>query len=76
MKRRTAFLIGAGVLALHGAFFWWVANAKVLPPTAYIPPPNFVERSAEITDPKTGQKSIYREFTVSTRLENPPAAAP
>lgn len=68
MKRRTIFLIGGGVLAAHVAFFWWIASAKVLPPTVYIPPPNFMERSAEMTDAKTGEKTIYREFTVSTRL--------
>lgn len=79
MNRTTIFFIAVGVLALHGALFWLIANEKVLPKTPFVPRPNFVSMSSETTDPETGGKVIYREFTVSTKFLDPqplPDSAP
>ncbi len=70
MKRTTLFLIVLAVISAHALFFWLVANEKVLPQKPYVAPPNFGSRSAEIVDSNTGEKAIYREFTVSTKLQN------
>ena len=63
-------LIAVAVMAAHALIFWLVAGARVLPNTPHVPPPNFGSRSAEITDPQTGEKMVYREFTVSTKLDD------
>jgi hypothetical protein len=39
------------------------------------PKPNFVVRSQAVTDRETGEKSIYREITVSTRFVATPSPA-
>ena len=70
MKRPSVALIVFGVLAAHVVFFWLVADAKVLPQRPYFPPPNFGAREAHVVDMQTGEKLIYREFTVSTKLES------
>lgn len=75
MKPRVIALIAVAVLAAHALFFWLVADAPALPKTPYVPPANFGSYTQEITDPQTGEKSVYREFTVSTKLPAHPAAA-
>lgn len=73
MNRSTLFIVAVAVLAFHGLAFWAFRNMKPLPQRGYIPPPNFIAKEAEIVDPETGEKTIYREFTVSTKLAEPPA---
>ena len=73
MKRKTLLLIALAVAAGHVAFFWYISDKKPLPERAYIPPPNFVARHGAYVDPESGEKTIYREFTVSTKLPAPPS---
>lgn len=44
----------------------------------YIPPPkpNFSARATTVVDPKTGEKTTYREITVSTKFAPAPATPP
>ncbi len=44
----------------------------------YVPPPkpNFTSRSTTVIDPNTGEKTIYREITVSTKFAPTPATPP
>lgn len=69
MKPRTVALIAAAVVAAHIAVFYWVGGMNPLPKVTYIAPPNFNYGSAKFTDPATGQKMVYQEFTVSSGLE-------
>lgn len=74
------FWIVSLVVAFHLGLFLLLADKKPLPERPYIPPPNFSVQQMPITDPNTGEKLIYREFTVSTKLPEeearPTAAVP
>ena len=74
MRRRHLLLLAFAVVALHGAFFWLVANAKVLPQTREVPRDNFTAHSAEIVG-ADGEKETLREFTVSTKFVKIPPVA-
>jgi hypothetical protein len=77
VKRKTLFLIAAGVVAAHAVAFYFIAGWNPLPKVPYIPPANFSLGWARYTDPATHDKMIYQEFTVSTRLQSAtPAGAP
>jgi len=75
MNRRTLFGIILAVAALHGLLFWLVADHNPLPKTTFIPPPNFVSKEAEWSDPQSGEHGTYREYKVSTKLAMPDALA-
>ena len=68
MKQRTVALLAAAVVAAHLVFFYLIADFKPLPQVPYIAPPNFTSGHAEYVDPKTHQKMVYSEFTVSTHI--------
>ncbi len=77
MKRKTLFLIVAGVVAVHAIAFYCIADWSPLPKVRYIPPDNFSLGWAKFTDPATHEKMVYQEFTVTTQLEKPaPAGTP
>ena len=44
----------------------------------YVPPPkpNFFTHATTVVDPKTGEKTIYREITVSTKFAPAPTTPP
>jgi hypothetical protein len=63
--------IVAGVIVLHVAAFFVFGRMRALPKARYIPPPNFGYREEVYEDPKTGDRTIYREFRVSTKLAEP-----
>jgi hypothetical protein len=71
MKRGRLRLIVVSVLAVHAAFFWVVADKKVLPHKPYVAPANFSGREKVLTDDKSGETVRCREFTVSTKLASP-----
>jgi len=75
VKRRTVALIAAAVVAAHMVVFYLVGGLSPLPKVTYIAPPNFKYGSAKFTDPGTGQKMVYQEFTVSTGLEKTDAGS-
>jgi hypothetical protein len=71
MSRRAKIGIVAAVAAAHALLFWLVADMHVLPKREYIPPPeppNFAAAEVTTVDPQTGEKTIRREFDVSTKL--------
>jgi hypothetical protein len=71
VKKKTVFLIAAGVVAAHAVGFYLISAASPFsrPPAAE--PPNFSLGWAKFTDPATHEKMVYQEFTVSTRVEKP-----
>jgi hypothetical protein len=67
MQFRLLFCIGMGVFVAHIGIFMLISHLRA---PAYRPPPrpNFVSKSTTVVNPKTGEKTIYREITVSTRF--------
>lgn len=72
MKKRTIVYIVLGAIVFHAGLFYWFSQARALPKTKYIPPPNFRVRTEYYDDPKTGERTIWREFRVSTKLSGLP----
>lgn len=77
--KRGLFWIASLVVIFHLCLFYLLADKKPLPKREYIPPPNFSVQQAQLADPQTGEKLVYKEFTVSTEFANtdpPPAPSP
>ena len=72
MKRRTLLWIVFAVALVHVAAFLILGRMRALPKAHYIPPPNFGYKEEVYEDPKTGDRTIYREFRVSTKLAETP----
>ena len=72
--RRTTLWIVLAIVALHAGAFLVFGRMKALPDARYIPPPNFGYREETYQDARTGEKSVYREFRVSTKLAGPKSA--
>lgn len=41
------------------------------PPGTRLPQPSFQARSQTVVDPATGEKTVYREITISTHIATP-----
>jgi hypothetical protein len=74
MPIRILLCIVMGVFVVHIGVMMLIAQFRPKPRLAPRPTPNFVARSATVVDPATGEKTIYREITVSTKLA--PGAPP
>jgi hypothetical protein len=80
MDVRLIFCIAMGVFVAHLGVFMLIEqlHPKPLPPPK--PKPNFSAKATTVVDPQTGEKTIYREITVSTKfapaLPTPPSASP
>lgn len=77
MNFKLLLCIGMGVFVAHLAVFMIIARVRLdrLPPPASPPVPNFSSSEAILLNPETGEKSVIREFRVSTKLVEPDAAA-
>jgi len=71
LSRRTIAWIVAGVIGAHFAAFLIIARINPLPKTLFNPPPNFGFKQTTYIDPVSGEKTIEREFRVSTKLAQP-----
>lgn len=75
MTGRLLLCIGMGVFVAHLGIFMILDHLKPKPPPP--PPPTFKVRSQLVVDHATGEQTVYREITVSTRLGTPaPKATP
>lgn len=77
MNGRLLLCIGMGVFVIHLGVFMILGHLRK--PPAPPPPPNFIVRSQVVVDRASGEKTVYREITVSTKLLAPsptPAAQP
>lgn len=72
MKRRTILWIVFAVVIVHVAAFLVLGRMRALPKARFIPPPNFGYKEEVYEDPKSGDRTIYREFRVSTKLAESP----
>lgn len=74
MSRRTLFSIILAVIVAHAAVLLFLAHVRALPKAPHsIPPPNFGFHEEVSQDPATGEKTILREYRVSTKLAPRPA---
>jgi hypothetical protein len=73
MDLRLLFCIGMGVFVAHLGVFMIIEQLHPKPHRAPPPKPNFSAKSTSVVDPKTGERTIYREITVSTRFAPAPA---
>ena len=65
-----------GVLVAHLGVFMIIEQFHPKPRIAPPPKPNFSAKSTVVVDPKTGEKTIYREITVSTKFAPAPSTPP
>lgn len=75
MNGRLLLCIAMGVFVAHLGVFMILAHLRPKPPAP--PGPNFKVKSQLVVDRETGEKTVYREITVSTKLGTPaPKATP
>lgn len=70
MNGRLFLCIGMGVFVAHLGLFMFLSHLRPQPHTP-VPHDNFKVRSQVVVDRETGEKTVYREITVSTRLATP-----
>ncbi|HEX8296515.1 MAG TPA: hypothetical protein VF593_09460 [Chthoniobacteraceae bacterium] len=77
MNFRLLLCIGMGVFVIHIGVVMILSHLRPRPKFVPTPKPNFTARAKTVTDPSSGEKTTYREITVSTRFTSPapPAAA-
>ena len=75
MNFRLFLCIAMGVFVAHIGVVMFLSHLRPRPRTVPTPKPTFVVRSQAVTDRETGEKSIYREITVSTRFVATPSPA-
>jgi hypothetical protein len=69
-RRKIAWIV-VGVIVAHFAAFLLIAHINPLSKTPFIAPPNFGFKQTTYVDPVSGEKTIEREFRVSTKLAQP-----
>lgn len=70
MNFRLVLCIAMGVFVVHLGVFMILTHLRAQP-RAKRPAQNFKVRSQLVIDRETGEKTVYREITVSTRLATP-----
>jgi hypothetical protein len=76
MKTSLLFCIALGVFTAHLGALMLLSHLRPQPKFAPRPKENFSMKGATFTDSRTGEKMIYQEFTVSTRLAPPESTPP
>ena len=85
MNLRLLLCIAMGVFVAHIGVFMLISQFKPKPRLVPPPKPNFSAREQVVVNAETGEKTTYREITVSTKFapeastkppESPAATAP
>jgi hypothetical protein len=76
MKASLVLCIALGVFTAHLGALMLLGHLRPQPKRAPRPRDNFSAQAATFTDSHTGEKMIYQEFTVSTRLAPPESTPP
>jgi hypothetical protein len=76
MKTSLLFCIVLGVFTAHIGVMMLLSHLRPQPKPAPRPKENFIAKAAAFTDSRTGEKMIYEEFTVSTRMPPPDSTPP
>ena len=75
MNFRLLLCIGMGVFVAHIGAFMFLAQLRPKPKVTPLPKPNFSAKATVVVNAETGEKTIYREITVSTKFA-PGASTP
>jgi len=75
MNIRLLLCIAMGVFVAHLGVFMLIEQFRQKP---YVPKPrpNFSAKASVVVNAETGEKTIYREITVSTKFAPAPATPP
>jgi hypothetical protein len=65
-----------GVFTAHIGVFMLITQLRPKPKFVPPPPPNFSSKERVVVNAETGEKTIYREITVSTKFNDEPSAPP
>ena len=76
MKASLLLCIVLGVFTAHIGVLMLLSHLRPQPKFAPRPKDSFSAKAASFIDSHTGQKMIYEEFTVSTRLASPESTPP
>ena len=76
MNFRLLMCIGLGLFTTYLGIVMLVGSLRRPPPMVLPPKPNFSAKETTVVDAETGEKTIYREITVTTKLGVGPAAPP
>lgn len=76
MNLRLLFCIAMGLFTTALGVVMLVNSLRREPPSEPPSKPNFSVRAATVIDPETGEKTTYREITVTTKFAPSPAATP
>jgi len=76
MKASLLLCIVLGVFTAHVGVLMLLSHLRPQPKLTSRPKDSFSARAASFTDSHTGEKMIYQEFTVSTRLALPESTPP
>jgi hypothetical protein len=68
MNARLLFCIVLGVFTAHLGVVMLLSHLRPQPKSVPRPKDNFSVKGAAFTDSQTGEKMVYREFTISTRF--------
>lgn len=76
MNLRLLLCVAMGIFTTFLGIVMLVNSLRPAPRALPPPTPNFSARATPVVDAETGEKTIYREITVSTKLPPAPATPP
>ena len=68
MNFKLVLCIAMGVFVAHLGVFMFMAQLRPRPRLTPPPKPNFSAKATVVVNAETGEKTIYREITVSTKF--------
>ena len=76
MNLRLLLCIGLGLFTTYLGIFMLVGSMRQRPRPTPPPKPNFSAKETTVVDAETGEKTVYREITVTTKLAPAQATPP
>jgi len=76
VNARLLFCIALGVFTAHIGVVMLLSHLRPHPNFPSLPKENFSTRAAQYTDSESGEKMVYREFTVTTNFAKTTPATP
>ena len=76
MNFRLLMCIGLGLFTTYLGIVMLVGSMRQRPRFTPPPKPNFSARETTVVDAATGEKTVYREITVTTKLASGPVTPP
>lgn len=76
MNFRLLLCIAMGVFVAHLGVLMLIAQFKPKPKLVPPPKPNFSAKARVVVNAETGERTVYREITVSTKFAPAPSTPP